>query len=349
MTDSAGPPSSGSTARVEAPPFPLYAPPKEPPLAREELRELLRRMLLIRSFEEKVAEMYLQGKVTGFCHLYIGQEAVAVGAISALRASDPVISHYREHGHCLAKGSEPRRVMAELFGKATGVSKGRGGSMHLFDLEKLFLGGYAIVAGQLPIAAGVAFAMKYQGSQQVTLCFFGDGALNEGAFHETMNLAALWKLPIVFLCENNAYGMGTSVERASAITEAYKRLDGYGIPAQPVDGMDVLAVREAVEAAVARARAGEGPSFLEVITYRFVGHSIMDPARYRSREELKEWQRRDPIESLKERMRNWNLLEDGEEEALGAEVREVVDEAVEFAEASEEPPPEESELFVYAD
>src|SRR5437870_502984 len=234
-------------------------------------RKLLRDMLLIRRFEEKAAEAYALGKIGGFLHLSIGEEAVAAGVTSVLRPDDYAISTYREHGHCLAKGSDPRRVMAELFGRRDGLSKGKGGSMHLFDKSRNFLGGHAIVGAHLPIATGVGFAIKYQGGDQVVVCYFGDGAVPEGEFHESMNLAALWKLPVIFLCENNRYAMGTSVERALAQTEIWKFGQTYGIPAEKVDGMDVLAVREAVSRAVARTRQQKTPALIEADTYRYRG------------------------------------------------------------------------------
>src|SRR5437773_9710402 len=232
-------------------------------------RALLTQMQLIRRFEEKAAEMYAMGKIGGFLHLYIGQEAVAVGAMSTLRPDDYAISSYREHGHCLAKGSDPKRVMAELFGRRDGLSKGKGGSMHLFDKSVNFLGGHGIVGAHLPPAAGAAFAIKYQGGDQVVLCFFGDGAVPEGEFHESLNLAALWKLPVIFICENNRYAMGTAIHRALAQTEIYRYAESYGMAGEACDGMDVLAVRQCVERAVERARGSRAPSLVEARTYRF--------------------------------------------------------------------------------
>src|SRR5438093_5944133 len=251
-------------------------------------RKLLRDMLLIRRFEEKAAEAYALGKIGGFLHLSIGEEAVAAGASSVLRPDDYAISTYREHGHCLAKGSDPRRAMAELFGRRDGLSKGKGGSMHLFDKSRNFLGGHAIVGAHLPLAAGAAFAIKYQGGDQVVVCYFGDGAVPEGEFHEAMNLAALWQLPVIYLCENNRYAMGTSLDRALAETEIWKFGRAYNMPCESVDGMDVLAIREVVARAVERARAEKAPSLIEVRTYRFRGHSMRDPAGavYRTTEEV---------------------------------------------------------------
>jgi pyruvate dehydrogenase E1 component alpha subunit len=260
-------------------------------------KRLLGDMLLIRRFEEKAAEAYALGKIGGFLHLYIGEEAVAVGATSALRPDDYAISAYREHGHCLAKGSDPRRVMAELFGRRDGLSKGKGGSMHLFDRSVNFLGGHAIVGSHLPVAAGVAFAIKYEERDQVIVCYFGDGAVPQGEFHESLNLAALWKLPVIYLCENNRYAMGTSTERALAQPQIWKFGQTYGIPAEKVDGMDVLAIREAVARAAARARRDSTPSLIEIVTYRFRGHSMRDPAGavYRTKDEVEHEKQRDPI------------------------------------------------------
>src|SRR2546426_5417529 len=266
-------------------------------------KQLLTDMLLIRRFEEKAAEAYTLGKIGGFLHLYIGEEAVAVGTTSVLRPDDYAISAYREHGHCLAKGSDPKRVMSALYGRRDGLSKGKGGSMHLFDRSTNFLGGHAIVGAHLPIAAGVGFAIKYQGGDQVIVCYFGDGAVPEGEFHESMNLAALWKLPVIFVCENNRYAMGTSLERALAETEIWKFGRAYNMPCEAVDGMDVLAIREVVGRAVERARADKSPALIEVRTYRFRGHSMRDPAGavYRTKEEVEREKLRDPIMIFAER------------------------------------------------
>src|SRR5256714_554905 len=263
----------------------------------ETAKRLLHQMMLIRRFEEKAAENYALGKIGGFLHLSIGEEAVAAGVTSVLRQDDYAISTYREHGHCLAKGSDPRRAMAELFGRRDGLSKGKGGSMHLFDKTVNFLGGHAIVGSHLPVAAGVAFAVKYQGGDQVCVCYFGDGAVPEGEFHEAMNLAALWKLPVLFLCENNRYAMGTSTDRALAQTEIWKFAETYGVPGERVDGMDVLAIRDAVGRAVARARKEKTPSLIEADTYRFRGHSMRDPAGavYRPKEEGEREKLRAPL------------------------------------------------------
>ncbi|HEX8292724.1 MAG TPA: pyruvate dehydrogenase (acetyl-transferring) E1 component subunit alpha, partial [Pyrinomonadaceae bacterium] len=253
---------------------------------RETLLRMLYQMVLIRRFEEKSAEAYTLGKIGGFCHLYIGQEAVAVGTLSALRPDDYVFTSYRDHGHALAMGTSPDEVMAELFGKIGGCSKGKGGSMHLFDADKHFLGGHGIVGGQIPLATGVAFATKYRGTDQATLVFFGEAAVNQGAFHESLNMAQLWKLPCVYICENNQYGMGTSLSRAMSISDVSKKAVGFGMESEFVDGMDVLAVRAATQRAVERARAEHLPSLLEIRTYRFMGHSMSDPGHYRTRAEI---------------------------------------------------------------
>jgi len=305
-------------------------------------RRLLYTMLLIRRFEEKAAEAYALGKVGGFLHLYIGQEAVAVGASSVLRADDYAISAYREHGHCLAKGADPRRVMAELFGRRDGLSKGKGGSMHLFDRSVNFLGGHAIVGSHLPLAAGAAFAIKYEGRDAVVVCYFGDGAVAQGEFHESLNIAALWKLPVIYLCENNRYAMGTSTDRALAQTEIWKFGQTYGIPSEKVDGMDVLAVRAVVGRAVARARQDKTPSLIEADTYRFRGHSMRDPAGavYRTKEEVEREKQRDPIVMFRERVLTAGILTEADIRALEKDVNDRIDEAVAFADASPEPPDE---------
>ena len=305
-------------------------------------RRLLGEMLLIRRFEEKAAEAYALGKIGGFLHLYIGEEAVAVGATSVLRPDDYAISAYREHGHCLAKGTDPRRAMAELYGRRDGLSKGKGGSMHLFDRSVNFLGGHAIVGAHLPVAAGVGFGIKYRGGDQVVVCYFGDGAVPQGEFHESMNLVALWKLPVIYVCENNRYAMGTSTERALAQTEIWQFGRTYGIPAERVDGMDVLAVREAVGRAVARARADKTPALIEADTYRFRGHSMRDPAGavYRTREEVEREKQRDPIALFRGYALAAKLVTDDDVRALEKDAVDRVDEAVAFADASPEPPGE---------
>jgi pyruvate dehydrogenase E1 component alpha subunit len=307
-------------------------------------------MLLVRRFEEKAAEMYALGKIGGFLHLYIGQEAVAVGAISVLRPDDYAIAGYREHGHALAKGADPRRVMAELFGRRDGVSKGKGGSMHMFDREINFLGGHAIVGGYLPIAAGVGFAIRYEERDRVILCFFGDGSVPQGEFHESLNLAALWKLPVVFVCENNRYAMGTAIERALAQTDISRYAHAYGIPGEACDGMDVQAVRDCVGRAVARARETKTPTLVEARTYRFRGHSMRDPAAavYRTKEEVEEEKQRDPIVLLRERLLAARALDEAGWQALAERVEARVADAVAFADASPEPPAEWLTQDVYA-
>ena len=311
-------------------------------MERTDLLHLYRQMLLIRRFEEKSAEMYALAKIAGFLHLYIGEEAVAVGAIAALRPDDYVISAYRDHGYCLARGSDPRRVMAELFGKATGLCKGKGGSMHLIDCEKRFMGGYAIVGGHIPLATGLAFATKYEQGDGVTVCFFGEGAFPSGQAHEAFNLAALWKLPLVFICENNRYGMGTPVHRAVALySDIAETARSYGIPAERVDGMDVLAMRSLMEQTVKRVRAGQGPAFIEALTYRFMGHSMADPSHghYRTKDEVEEHRKRDPLFLLQRTMRDHDLGTDADFKQLEHDVNEQVAQAVAFAETSPFPEP----------
>ena len=309
---------------------------------------LLRQMLLIRRFEEKSAEAYSMGKIGGFCHLYIGQEAVAVGAISAIRRDDYVLTSYRDHGQAIAKGMSPDAVMAELFGKATGCSHGKGGSMHMFDKSIGFLGGHAIVGGQIPLATGVAFASKYQGTDQVTLCFFGEAAVNQGAFHESLNMAQLWKLPCIYICENNQYGMGTSLERAMSLHDISQKAYAYEMASEFVDGMDVLAVREATARAVERARKDYLPTLLEVRTYRFMGHSMSDPGSYRTRAEIEKYQERDPLKLFSASLLEEAILSDKEYEEMDKQVHEEVEHSVRFAEESPLPAPEELYTDVYA-
>jgi pyruvate dehydrogenase E1 component alpha subunit len=318
-------------------------------LAEGELLELYRLMTLIRRFEDKVAEMYTRGKITGFCHLYAGEEAIAVGAIHGLYDKDYVVSTYREHGHCLAKGASPRAVMAELFGKATGISKGRGGSMHLFDPVLRFMGGYAIVGGGLPIATGLALSIAYKEDPEVVCCFFGDGALPQGAFHESLNMASLWKLPVIFVCENNFYGMGTLVQNAICQEELYRFADPYKIPGVRVDGMDVIEVYAAVSEAAARAREGKGPSLIEAITYRFRGHSMSDPAEYRSKREERIWQERDPIKRFRNLLLHERRIAPAVLDKIDQEEAAVVDDAVKFADESPEPPLSELTKNVYVE
>lgn len=312
------------------------------------LIELYRQMLLIRRFEEKSAEAYVAGKIGGFCHLYIGQEAVGVGAISVIRKDDYVLASYREHGLALAKGMTARSIMAELFGKATGCSKGKGGSMHMFDKSLGFLGGHAIVGGQIPLATGTAFATKYHGTDQVTLCFFGEAAVNQGAFHESLNMAQLWKLPCIYICENNQYGMGTSLERAMSLRDIAQKACAYEMASEFVDGMDVLAVREATMRAVERARKDYLPTLLEIRTYRFMGHSMSDPGNYRTRAEIEKYQERDPIKLFAASLLEERVVDDKTLEDIDRKVREEVDDSLRFAEESPLPDPEELYTDIYA-
>jgi pyruvate dehydrogenase E1 component alpha subunit len=297
-------------------------------------------MLLERRFEEKAAEAYALGKIGGFCHLYIGQEAVGTGVISVLRDDDYIITSYRDHGQALARGMTARIVMAELFGRSDGCSKGKGGSMHIFDREKNFLGGHGIVGGHLPIATGVAFAIKYRGGDQVCVCFFGEAAVNNGAFHEALNMAALWRLPVIYVIENNRYGMGTALERASAINDIAERACSYDMPNEVVDGQDIIAVREAAARAIERARTESEPTLLEMRTYRFMGHSMSDAVSgtYRTKEELDEHMKRDPITVLRDLMEEEDGWTDEQMTEMDQEVRKMVDDSYEFAEQSPEPP-----------
>jgi pyruvate dehydrogenase E1 component alpha subunit len=314
-------------------------------------QRMLRQMLLIRRFEEKAAEAYALGKIGGFCHLYIGQEAVAVGSMAALRDDDYVISSYREHGQALARGVSANAVMAELFGKATGCSKGKGGSMHLFDAERRFLGGHAIVGGHVPLAAGIGFAIRYRGGDQLCLCYFGEAAVNIGAFHEALNMASVYKLPVIFCCENNRYGMGTAFERVAAVTDVVEHACSYDMAAELVNGMDALAVYEATMRAADRARKGGHPTLLEVRTYRFMGHSMSDPLHgvYRTKEEVEEQRKRDPITHLAAKLKDDGVLDQAGFEALDAEVRAEVEGAVRFADQSPDPDPAELTTHVLAD
>ena len=312
------------------------------------LLDLYRSMALCRRFEEAAAKAYTQGKIRGFLHLYIGQEAVAVGAISAAESTDYIVATYREHAHYLARTGDARGAMAELYGRATGASGGRGGSMHLFDAGKRFLGGWAIVGGHVPIAAGVAFASKYRDEKDVTLCFFGDGTANMGAFHEGLALAGLWKLPVVFICENNQYAMGTPLYRTLSVPDVAVRARGYPMESEIVNGDDVLEMRDAVRRAVERARKDSLPFFIEAKTYRFRGHSMADPAKYRSKEEVQKWMERDPINVLGQRMQTLGIASAEQLRALDDDVKAQVEDAVEFAEQSPLPAPETVTEHVYA-
>jgi pyruvate dehydrogenase E1 component alpha subunit len=318
-------------------------------LAPDRARALLHQMLRIRRFEEKCAELYTEQKIRGFLHLYIGEEAVAVGAMAALTDEDAIVTTYREHGHALARGVPAGAIMAEMYGKANGCARGRGGSMHLFDASRRFYGGYAIVSGGLPVAVGLALADKLQGRERATVCFFGDGATAEGEFHESLNLASLWRLPVLFICENNLYAMGTALARHSADVELTHKPLAHGIAAEKVDGMDVLAVMRACHYAAQTVRSGHGPRFLEIVTYRFRAHSMYDPERYRSKDEVAAWKKRDPIELWAGRLREHGLLTEAEREALEQESARELESAV--AEAEQGPWEPESELhrFVYAE
>jgi pyruvate dehydrogenase E1 component alpha subunit len=312
------------------------------------LLDLYRQMCLCRRFEEAAAKAYSQGKVSGFLHLYIGQEAVALGAISAAAPTDYIVATYREHAHYLARTRDARAAMAELYGKATGCSGGRGGSMHLFDAEKRMFGGWAIVGGHVPIAAGVAFASKYRGESDVTLCFFGDGTANMGAFHEGLALAGLWKLPVVFICENNQYAMGTPLYRTLSVEDVAVRARGYPMEAEIVNGDDVLEMRDITRHAINRARKEHLPFFIEAKTYRFRGHSVADPAKYRTKDEVKKWMERDPIGVLAQRIRTLGIATDEQLKALDDEAKAQVQDAVQFAEQSPPPEPQSVGEYVYA-
>jgi len=316
----------------------------------EEHKKYLRQMLLIRRFEEKAGEAYSLGKIGGFCHLYIGQEAVAIGCMASLRQDDYITCSYREHGQALARGISARAVMAELFGKAAGTSKGKGGSMHIFDAGLGFLGGHGIVGGHIPLTTGMAFAAKYTNTDQVAICFFGEAAVNQGAFHEALNMAALWKLPAIYICENNRYGMGTALERASAIYDISERACSYDMANEVVDGQEVLAVKAAMDRAVERARKDKLPTLLEIRTYRFVGHSMSDPihGHYRTKEEVEEHRKRDPIALWSKHLIDEKIMTEETIKAMDAEVMAEVEDAYKFAE--EAPDPEPGELFtdVYA-
>jgi len=307
-----------------------------------ELVHYYREMLLIRRFEEKAGQMYGMGLIGGFCHLYIGQEAVVVGMQAALKEGDAVITGYRDHGHMLACGMEPNGVMAELTGRSGGYSKGKGGSMHMFSKEKQFYGGHGIVGAQVPLGTGVAFAMKYRKTDNVCLAYFGDGAANQGQVYESFNMAELWRLPVIYVIENNQYAMGTAVARASAQTKLYRRGDSFNIPGKEVDGMDVLAVREAALEAVKWAREGNGPFLLEMKTYRYRGHSMSDPAKYRTKEEVQKMRtEHDPIDHARDQLLTAGLIDEAGLKAIDADVKKIVAESAEFAQTSPEPDPSE--------
>lgn len=304
-------------------------------------------MQLMRKFEEKAGQLYGQQKIRGFCHLYIGQEACAAGAVTALTKEDKWITAYRDHAHPIALGTDPKLIMAELFGKATGISKGKGGSMHIFDREHNFFGGHGIVGAQIPLGAGIAFAEQYKKSGALCMCYMGDGAVRQGAFHETLNLAMLWKLPVIFVIENNGYAMGTSVQRTSNVTELYTLGEAYDMPCAPVDAMQVEEVHKAVAEAAERARKGDGPTLLEFRTYRYKGHSMSDPAKYRTKDEVEEYKRRDPIEVVRQSILSKKFATEKELETIDGRIVKTVEESVKFAEESEFPDPSQATEDVY--
>jgi pyruvate dehydrogenase E1 component alpha subunit len=322
---------------------------KQPALEREHALHLLKEMLRIRRLEEKCVELYSAAKIRGFVHLYIGEEAVAVGAMQALQPEDAIVATYREHGHALARGVPAASIMAEMYGKVEGCSRGRGGSMHLFDAGRRFYGGNAIVGGGLPLAVGLALADKMRGLPQITACFFGEGAVAEGEFHESMNLAALWNLPVLFCCENNLYAMGTALGRSESETDLCLKAAAFEMPAWPVDGMDVIAVEDAAKRAVVAVRSGGGPHFLEFRTYRFRAHSMYDPELYRDKQEVEEWKKRDPIATFTERLKAQNLWQEEDSARLEEEVAQEIATAVDRAEAGNWEPVEELTRFVYSE
>ena len=321
----------------------------KPSFSKEQYWRWYENMLLMRKFEERCGQLYGMQKIKGFCHLYNGQEACAAGAVSALTADDKWITAYRDHGHPLALGTDPKAIMAELYGKSTGTTKGKGGSMHIFDKSKNFVGGHGIVGAQIPLGAGIAFAEKYLKTKNVCVCSMGDGAVRQGAFHETLNLAMLWKLPVIFVIENNGYAMGTSVERTSNVHELYTLGEAYDMPSMPVDAMRVEDVHNAVTIAAERARKGDGPTLLEFRTYRYKGHSMSDPAKYRSKEEVEEYKRRDPVEVVRDTLVTNGWASDKELEALDTKILAIVEESVKFAEESPYPDPSEALTDVYVE
>jgi pyruvate dehydrogenase E1 component subunit alpha len=324
--------------------------PEEAQASAEELIQFYRRMLLIRRFEEKAGQMYGMGLIGGFCHLYIGEEAVVTGAVAAIEPGDTIITAYRDHGHMLATGMDPKGVLAELTGRRTGYSKGKGGSMHMFSREANFFGGHGIVGACVPLGTGLAFAHRYRANGRVCLTFFGDGAVNQGQVYESLNMAALWKLPVVYIIENNRYGMGTSISRSSASSNLYGRFTPFGIPGKQVDGMNVLAVTAAVKEAVATARAGKGPVILEMLTYRYRGHSMSDPAKYRSKDEVSRMrQEHDPIDQVRKRLLDGGFAEESQLKAIDDEIKATITEAADFATQSPEPDPSELWTDVYSD
>jgi pyruvate dehydrogenase E1 component alpha subunit len=338
----------GAAASGSAAPAPETTQPTFPT---ETYLQWYEQMQLMRKFEDKAGQLYGQQKIKGFCHLYIGQEACVAGAVSALEKGDKYITAYRDHAHPLALGTSPNAVMAELFAKATGCSKGKGGSMHMFDKEVGFMGGHGIVGGQVPMGAGIAFAEKYNKTGKLCICYMGDGAVRQGALHEAFNMAMLWKLPVIFVIENNGYAMGTSVARTSNVTDLYKIGLSYDMPSEPVNGMRVEDVHEAVARAAERARAGEGPTLLEFKTYRYKGHSMSDPAKYRTKEELEDYRHRDAIEGVRHTILSNNMATEADLEAIDEKIKGRVNESVEFAETSPFPTPDElyKDVYVQAD
>lgn len=318
-------------------------------MEKQEYLDLYYQMVLIRRIEERAAQLYQEGKIGGFLHLYIGQEAVSTGLVSARKPQDRLITAYRDHGLAINAGIPAKNVMAELLGKVTGTSQGKGGSMHMADVEKNFWGGHAVVGAHLPIAAGLALGDQYLDRDGVTICMFGDGATNIGYFHEALNLSKVWNLPVLWVCENNQYGMGTSVERASAVPEIRQKAEGYGMPNRRIDGMDILEVREAALEIIENIRSGEGPYFLEIVTYRYRGHSMGDPERYRQSDEIKKWQENDPIGIYRKHLTEENIATDEELDEVDQQVEVEVEEAVRFAESSPEPEPEALWENIYAD
>jgi pyruvate dehydrogenase E1 component alpha subunit len=317
--------------------------------SKEQYLKWFESMLLMRKFEDRCGQLYGMQKIKGFCHLYNGQEACAAGAVSALQKGDKWITAYRDHGHPLALGTDPKAIMAELYGKATGTTKGKGGSMHIFDKSVGFAGGHGIVGAQVPMGAGIAFAEKYLKTGNLCICSMGDGAVRQGAFHEALNLAMLWKLPVIFVIENNGYAMGTSVQRTSNVHELYTLGESYDMPSEPVDAMSVEAVHEAVSRAADRARKGEGPTLLEFRTYRYKGHSMSDPGKYRTKDEVEEYKRRDPVEVVKSTLLSNGWITEAEIEALEAKIGGIVEESVKFAEESPYPDPSEALTDVYVE
>jgi len=314
---------------------------------RQQALALYRQMLLIRRFEERCAQLYVEGRIGGFLHLYIGQEAVGVGAISQMRADDYLIAYYRDHGYALARGADPRALLAELCGKVTGISRGKGGSMHFYDVTAGNFGGDGIVGGHLPLAAGIGYGIRLRGTDQVCLCFFGDGAVNEGAFHETLNVSGLWDLPVVYIIENNRYGMGTSIDRASSVKDLYQRASAYGVPRRDVNGMDLLAVRNVMGEAIERARTEKRPTLIEAETYRYRGHSMSDPGKYRTKEEVESMMKSDPVLLWGKRLMEQERFTQGELDALDKDVLAQMEDAVAFVEQSPDPPVESLYEDVY--